>query len=74
MKHLCKNILGLWTIAAWCIRKHGGKPQTIKPCHNLSSNYFSCSPFRVPAARLAAARAACKARPQVTSSGKNSVM
>ncbi|MEE4134437.1 MAG: pyruvate, phosphate dikinase [Desulforhopalus sp.] len=42
--------------------EHGGEPKSIDLCHNLGLNYVSCSPFRVPVARLAAARAALKAR------------
>jgi pyruvate, orthophosphate dikinase len=42
--------------------EHGGEPKSIELCHNLGLNYVSCSPFRVPVARLAAARAALKAR------------
>jgi pyruvate,orthophosphate dikinase len=38
--------------------EHGGDPATIAFCHNLGLNYVSCSPFRVPVARLAAAHAA----------------
>ncbi|MGA9795407.1 MAG: pyruvate, phosphate dikinase [Rhizomicrobium sp.] len=38
--------------------EHGGDPQTIHFCHNVGLNYVSCSPFRVPIARLAAAQAA----------------
>ncbi|MEM7736029.1 MAG: pyruvate, phosphate dikinase [Deinococcota bacterium] len=38
--------------------EHGGDPKTIAFCHNLGLNYVSCSPFRVPVARLAAAHAA----------------
>ncbi|OGR16433.1 MAG: pyruvate, phosphate dikinase [Desulfobacterales bacterium GWB2_56_26] len=41
--------------------EHGGEPRSIEICHNLGLNYVSCSPFRVPVARLAAARAALKA-------------
>ena len=44
--------------------EHGGEPQSIDLCHNLGLDYVSCSPFRVPVARLAAARAALKARQQ----------
>jgi len=40
--------------------EHGGDPQTIDFCHRLGLNYVSCSPFRVPVARLAAAHAALK--------------
>ena len=38
--------------------EHGGDPSTIEFCHNVGLNYVSCSPFRVPIARLAAAQAA----------------
>ncbi len=38
--------------------EHGGDPSSIKFCHNVGLNYVSCSPFRVPIARLAAAHAA----------------
>lgn len=38
--------------------EHGGDPESIKFCHRLGLNYVSCSPFRVPIARLAAAQAA----------------
>ncbi|MBF0121030.1 MAG: pyruvate, phosphate dikinase [Desulfobacterales bacterium] len=38
--------------------EHGGDPQSIMICHELGLNYVSCSPFRVPIARLAAAHAA----------------
>jgi len=41
--------------------EHGGDPRTIEFCHNLGLNYVSCSPFRVPIARLAAAQAVAKA-------------
>ena len=41
--------------------EHGGDPSTIEFCHNIGLNYVSCSPFRVPIARLAAAQAAIKA-------------
>ena len=37
--------------------EHGGDPSSIEFCHNLGLNYVSCSPFRVPIARLAAAQA-----------------
>ena len=37
--------------------EHGGNPQTISFCHKVGMNYVSCSPFRVPIARLAAAQA-----------------
>ena len=38
--------------------EHGGEPASVKFCHRLGLNYVSCSPFRVPIARLAAAQAA----------------
>ena len=38
--------------------EHGGDPESIHLCHKLGLNYVSCSPFRVPVARLAAAQAA----------------
>ncbi len=38
--------------------EHGGDPDSVKFCHRLGLNYVSCSPFRVPIARLAAAQAA----------------
>ena len=38
--------------------EHGGEPSSVKFCHRLGLNYVSCSPFRVPTARLAAAQAA----------------
>jgi pyruvate,orthophosphate dikinase len=37
--------------------EHGGNPQTISFCHKVGMNYVSCSPYRVPIARLAAAQA-----------------
>ena len=47
--------------------EHGGDPNSIEWCHIIGNNYVSCSPFRVPIARLAAAHAALKHRPN----GKN---
>jgi pyruvate, orthophosphate dikinase len=38
--------------------EHGGEPSSVKFCHMIGLNYVSCSPFRVPVARLAAAQAA----------------
>jgi pyruvate,orthophosphate dikinase len=40
--------------------EHGGDPSSIEFCHNAGLNYVSCSPFRVPTARLSAAQAAIK--------------
>ncbi len=38
--------------------EHGGDPDSVKFCHRIGLSYVSCSPFRVPVARLAAAQAA----------------
>jgi pyruvate,orthophosphate dikinase len=38
--------------------EHGGEPSSVKFCHKVGMNYVSCSPYRVPIARLAAAQAA----------------
>ena len=40
--------------------EHGGDPSSVEFCHNIGLDYVSCSPFRVPIARLAAAQAALK--------------
>jgi pyruvate,orthophosphate dikinase len=40
--------------------EHGGEPDSIDFCHRVGMNYVSCSPFRVPIARLAAAQAAVR--------------
>ncbi len=42
--------------------EHGGDPSSVEFCHEIGLNYVSCSPFRVPIARLAAAQAAVKAK------------
>jgi pyruvate,orthophosphate dikinase len=42
--------------------EHGGDPQSIKLCHEMGLTYVSCSPFRVPIARLAAAHAALESK------------
>ncbi len=42
--------------------EHGGDPESIEFCHMIGQNYVSCSPFRVPVARLAAGQAALKHR------------
>ena len=42
--------------------EHGGDPTSVEFCHELGLDYVSCSPFRVPIARLAAAQAAIKAK------------
>jgi pyruvate,orthophosphate dikinase len=46
--------------------EHGGDPESIYFCHELGLDYVSCSPFRVPIARLAAAQAAIRDRVKVT--------
>ena len=38
--------------------EHGGDPESVAFCHSVGLNYVSCSPYRVPIARLAAAQAA----------------
>ena len=40
--------------------EHGGDPSSVEFCHKVGLDYVSCSPFRVPIARLAAAQAAIK--------------
>ena len=45
--------LGIWG-------EHGGDPSSVEFCHNVGLDYVSCSPYRVPIARLAAAQAAIK--------------
>ena len=44
--------------------EHGGDPASVEFCHNVGLTYVSCSPYRVPIARLAAAQAAIKSRGQ----------
>ena len=44
--------------------EHGGDPSSVEFCHNAGLTYVSCSPFRVPIARLAAAQAAIKSKGQ----------
>ena len=42
--------------------EHGGDSDSVKFCHEVGMNYVSCSPFRVPIARLAAAQAVVEAK------------
>ena len=42
--------------------EHGGDPSSVEFCHKIGLDYVSCSPFRVPIARLAAAQAAISQR------------
>jgi pyruvate,orthophosphate dikinase len=53
--------------------EHGGEPSSVEFCHLIGLNYVSCSPFRVPIARLAAARAALLNPPPAKKAGKKSV-
>jgi pyruvate,orthophosphate dikinase len=54
--------------------EHGGEPSSVAFCHDLGLNYVSCSPYRVPIARLAAAQAALAVleREESQHSGKTS--
>jgi len=49
--------------------EHGGDPATIGFCHDIGLTYVSCSPFRVPVARLAAAQAALRAAKKAKAAG-----
>jgi pyruvate,orthophosphate dikinase len=40
--------------------EHGGDPSSVEFCHRIGLDYVSCSPFRIPIARLAAAQAALR--------------
>lgn len=68
---------GVGFLMEWCIKKgrtsrptlkvgicgeHGGEPKSVMFCHKVGLDYVSCSPYRVPVARLAAAQAALKYR------------
>ncbi|NWF64783.1 MAG: hypothetical protein HXY38_10800, partial [Chloroflexi bacterium] len=53
--------------------EHGGDPESIEWCHLIGNNYVSCSPFRVPVARLAAAHAALKHMPAKKAAVKKTV-
>jgi pyruvate,orthophosphate dikinase len=44
--------------------EHGGEPRSVRFCHSIGLDYVSCSPYRVPIARLAAAHAALESGPQ----------
>jgi pyruvate,orthophosphate dikinase len=63
------QLIGMATVNGRSIRpdlkvgicgEHGGEPSSVEFCHHIGLNYVSCSPFRVPIARLAAAHAAIK--------------
>ena len=47
--------------------EHGGEPASVKFCHRTGLNYVSCSPFRIPIAKLAAAQAALEEKGQARS-------
>jgi pyruvate,orthophosphate dikinase len=49
--------------------EHGGDPSSVELCHRMGFDYVSCSPFRVPIARVAAARAAILSGPSPISPG-----
>ncbi|HKX62024.1 MAG TPA: putative PEP-binding protein, partial [Verrucomicrobiae bacterium] len=50
--------------------EHGGDPDSVKLCHRIGLNYVSCSPFRVPVARLAAAQAAIEEKRKAAAAKK----
>ncbi|TAK62431.1 MAG: pyruvate, phosphate dikinase, partial [Bacteroidetes bacterium] len=50
--------------------EHGGEPSSVEFCHQINLNYVSCSPFRVPIARLAAAKAALDEEKKATGKKK----
>jgi len=52
--------------------EHGGDPDSVKFCHRIGLTYVSCSPFRVPVARLAAAQAALEEEAAVAAAQKQS--
>jgi pyruvate,orthophosphate dikinase len=45
--------------------EHGGEPSSVEFCHQIGLDYVSCSPYRVPVARLSAAHARLKEKTQV---------
>jgi pyruvate,orthophosphate dikinase len=50
--------------------EHGGEPSSVEFCHSVGMNYVSCSPYRVPIARLAAAQAVIKEEAATVKTGK----
>ena len=50
--------------------EHGGEPNSVKFCHRVGMNYVSCSPYRVPIARLAAAQAVIEEKQKIEYSSK----
>jgi pyruvate,orthophosphate dikinase len=54
--------------------EHGGEPRSIAFCHRIDLDYVSCSPFRVPIARLAAAQAALQEQRKPVDKGEKAVV
>jgi pyruvate,orthophosphate dikinase len=50
--------------------EHGGDPDSVKFCHRIGLNYVSCSPYRVPVARLAVAQAAIEEKRKAKNNSK----
>jgi pyruvate,orthophosphate dikinase len=50
--------------------EHGGEPSSVEFCHKIGLDYVSCSPYRVPVARLAAAQAVIKEMKEKKTKGK----
>jgi pyruvate,orthophosphate dikinase len=50
--------------------EHGGQPQAVEFCHRIGLNYVSCSPMRIPIARMAAAHAVIKEKKGATGRSK----
>ncbi|MDA8174324.1 MAG: pyruvate, phosphate dikinase [Nitrospiraceae bacterium] len=53
--------------------EHGGEPKTVEFCHRIGLNYVSCSPYRIPLAKLAAAQAAAKEKTKGKDLSKSTV-
>ena len=53
--------------------EHGGEPKTVEFCHRIGLNYVSCSPYRIPLAKLAAAQAAIKEKTKGKDLSKSTV-
>jgi len=64
-----KGNLGRPGIKLGICGEHGGDPNSVKFCHKLGLTYVSCSPFRVPVARLAAAQAALEEEAEAKTKG-----
>jgi pyruvate,orthophosphate dikinase len=68
-----KGNLGRPGIKLGICGEHGGDPNSVKFCHKLGLTYVSCSPFRVPVARLAAAQAALEEEAEAKTKGAKKV-